>query len=299
MVNLEWYRTFKAVYQTGSLTAAAKILFVSQPNVGQHLNALEAYVGKQLFERKPQVIPTEYGKLFYTQVIEALEKLEGVEEEFNRKCIEKQIQTLRIGSVREFFHSFISKQIDTNTTCFQITFGQTAELVKKLKKGELDFIIAAQLIEGTNMVYEPIFVEEFVLIAHPLVKTEEFDIHIRNEDWKAAEGWLEEQIWFTYDPMLTIIRRFWLENFRKRSGIRPTYIIPDLNIILESLTSRQGITITANYLAKKYIDKGLLKEIWGGNTTASNTLYLAYDKTQVTTKQISKARKLVDISELK
>ena len=55
MVNLEWYRTFKAVYQTGSLTAASKALFISQPNVSQHLSALEAHVGKQLFERKPRL----------------------------------------------------------------------------------------------------------------------------------------------------------------------------------------------------------------------------------------------------
>ncbi|WP_246485071.1 LysR family transcriptional regulator [Chitinophaga qingshengii] len=46
MVNLEWYRTFKAVYQAGSLTAASKVLFISRPNVSRHLSLLGAYVGK-------------------------------------------------------------------------------------------------------------------------------------------------------------------------------------------------------------------------------------------------------------
>jgi DNA-binding transcriptional LysR family regulator len=31
MVNLEWYRTFKAIYKTGTLTEAADTLFISQP----------------------------------------------------------------------------------------------------------------------------------------------------------------------------------------------------------------------------------------------------------------------------
>ena len=31
MVNLEWFRTFKAIYETGTLTGAAESLYISQP----------------------------------------------------------------------------------------------------------------------------------------------------------------------------------------------------------------------------------------------------------------------------
>ena len=43
--NLEWFRTFKSIYETGTMSGAAKQLFASQPGVGLHLNALEAYTG--------------------------------------------------------------------------------------------------------------------------------------------------------------------------------------------------------------------------------------------------------------
>ena len=67
MLNLEWYRTFKAIYRQGSLTAAAQELFISQPNVSQHLAALESYMGTRLFERTGRrIVPTEPGKLLYT-----------------------------------------------------------------------------------------------------------------------------------------------------------------------------------------------------------------------------------------
>ncbi len=46
--NLEWFRTFKAIYETGTLSAAAQQLFISQPGVSLHLNSLEAYTGYKL-----------------------------------------------------------------------------------------------------------------------------------------------------------------------------------------------------------------------------------------------------------
>lgn len=49
MINLEWYRSFKAVFENGTLTKASQVLFSSQPGVSVHLNALENYVGKKLF----------------------------------------------------------------------------------------------------------------------------------------------------------------------------------------------------------------------------------------------------------
>lgn len=53
MVNLEWYRTFVAIYQCGNLTKAAQDLSISQPNVSVHLASLEQYVGNKLFDRMP------------------------------------------------------------------------------------------------------------------------------------------------------------------------------------------------------------------------------------------------------
>lgn len=47
MVNLEWYRTFKGIFENGTLTKTAEALFTSQPGVSLHLNALESYIGKK------------------------------------------------------------------------------------------------------------------------------------------------------------------------------------------------------------------------------------------------------------
>lgn len=48
------YRSFLAVAETGSFTAAARIVRTTQPTVGRHVAALEAGLGASLFKRSPR-----------------------------------------------------------------------------------------------------------------------------------------------------------------------------------------------------------------------------------------------------
>lgn len=57
------YRSFLAVLQTGSLSAAARDLGIAQPTVGRHIDALEASVGFALFVRSQHgFLPTEQAR---------------------------------------------------------------------------------------------------------------------------------------------------------------------------------------------------------------------------------------------
>ncbi|AML51849.1 LysR family transcriptional regulator [Falsihalocynthiibacter arcticus] len=59
---------FVAVVSSGSMTAAAKILGISQPAVTRMVRDLEAYVGFDLFQRNgPVISPTEQGMKFYDE----------------------------------------------------------------------------------------------------------------------------------------------------------------------------------------------------------------------------------------
>lgn len=62
MDNLDWtlLRSFLAVAETGSLSAAAKALGLTQPTLGRHVAELEAGLGSTLFTRVPRGLqPTE------------------------------------------------------------------------------------------------------------------------------------------------------------------------------------------------------------------------------------------------
>lgn len=59
-ISWDHYRTFLAVIETGSLSAAARDLGLTQPTAGRHVEALERAFGAPLFVRTPQgLLPTE------------------------------------------------------------------------------------------------------------------------------------------------------------------------------------------------------------------------------------------------
>jgi DNA-binding transcriptional LysR family regulator len=287
MVNFEWYRTFKAIYQYGTLTGAAQELLISQPNVSQHLSALESYIGHQLFERKPRkMVPTEYGKLFYTQIIEAVERLENVEVDFKRSCLTKNLPLICIGAPKEYFHTVLAQQIGEAKANLVVEFGITEELLHKMIRGDLYFVVATQVIEEKNIVYEPVLKEQFLLVGSPGLNTSVFDTYILQGEKDKAEHWLYEQNWFAYSSDLMIIRRFWQKNFGKRPLIKPRFIIPDFNAITKAMSYGEGVSIVSDYLVKDMLEQGQLKVLWEGVDCTTNTIYLAYDKTRVTTAQI-------------
>ena len=54
------YRSLLFVLETGSLSAAARELGLTQPTIGRHVETLENLLGQQLFTRSPQgLLPTE------------------------------------------------------------------------------------------------------------------------------------------------------------------------------------------------------------------------------------------------
>ena len=80
MINLEWFRTFKVIYEAGTLSAAAKDLFISQPGVSLHLSSLESFAGHRLFDRDTRkMVATERGTMLYNFIIDHMNKLEEAE----------------------------------------------------------------------------------------------------------------------------------------------------------------------------------------------------------------------------
>lgn len=295
MVNLEWYRTFKAVYQQGNLTRAAEELLISQPNVSVQLAALEAYVGYKLFERLPRkLVPTEYGKLLYTQVVGSVENLERVEVEFRKVALQRALN-LRVGSPIEYANNILLGRLGQCEANVILKFGHPKELIADLDNKELDFVIATQKIDNHKIVYEPLVEEHFMIVAHATYNAVELEYHISSGDIDGAEKWLLRQDWIAYDNKLSIIRRFWRENFQKRPLIKPRYIIPDINMMLKAVHLNYGITIASDLLLGDSLEKQQLRILWKGSDIAKNQLWLAYDPLLVDEKQIDEMRAILNI----
>jgi len=205
MVNLEWYRTFKAVYKTGTLTGAAQELFISQPGVSLHLSSLENYTGYKLFDRKGRRMePTERGKVLYNFIAEALTKLEEAEKNFQRST-EKHTPTISVGMCFETFQITLEPYIATLPFNVIIQFGEYPDMVANLEKGILDLIITPQMVPSATVEYEAFSKETIVLVGGNTTDEDAFtkllslkDAEVLEEGSNIKNGTEQREIWNTF-----------------------------------------------------------------------------------------------------
>jgi DNA-binding transcriptional LysR family regulator len=292
MVNLEWYRTFKEVYKTGTLTKAAAALFISQPGVSLHLSALENYVGYKLFDRTGRkMIPTERGKVLYNFIIEPLGKLEEAEKNFQRST-EKNTPTISIGMCFETFQITLEQYISSLPFNVIIQFGEYPDMVENLEKGILDLIITPQMVVKNAIEYQEFSSETIVLVGGNDIDTIEFNEIESNGTIMELEKWLKQQKWYGTTGDMEHLRHFWQLNFNKHPDFRPNYIVPNLNSIVRCLSSGKGLAVVPDFLCRKEIESGLVKLIWQGKTPLTNTLYFATRKKTMYQEEIQRIKQI-------
>jgi DNA-binding transcriptional LysR family regulator len=272
MVSLEWYRSFVAIYQTGTVSAAANKLALTQPAVSQHLAALERSFGARLFERTPrQMQPTAAGKALYAQMIGAMEQLERLPS-LSLLLPQAQSLTLRVGVPREYFYvegvRRLPSTLDENYR-LELVLGQTPGLLKQLETAELDAIIATQRISKRSLHYQPLHTETFILVSAPT-----FVMPVDLSD-REAVAWLEAQPWLSYAADMPIIRRYWQEIFGRHPNFTPRLIAPDLLMLLEGVRHGLGLSVLPEYLCRAAIAERQVQVLWQPEPAPSNQLYLA------------------------
>lgn len=278
MVNLEWYRTFKAVYKTGTLTGAAESLFISQPGVSLHLSSLEAYVGYKLFDRTGRkMIPTERGKVLFNAVSEPIAKLEDVEKNFQRST-EKHTPTISIGMCFETFQTTLEQYVSTLDFNLIISFGQYPEMLDQLDKGILDLIITPKKGTSPNIIHEAFSSEQIILVGGKNVDIESFHTTLENKGSEHAEEWLKQEKWYGTTGDMEHLFQFWILNFGHKPNFRPNYIVPNLNSIIRCLKGGSGLAVVPDFLCKKEIENGEVQLIWEGEKKLENTLYFGCRK---------------------
>jgi DNA-binding transcriptional LysR family regulator len=278
MVNLEWYRTFKAVYTTGTLTGAAEALFISQPGVSLHLGALENYVGYKLFDRTGRkMVPTERGKVLFNVVAEPIAKLEEAEKTFQRST-EKNTPTISIGMCFETFQTSLEQYIGSLPFNVIICFGEYPEMLENLDKGILDLIVTQHKSTSAGIVNEAFSQENIVLVGGVQESIDAFKILLRENDNAAAEAWLKNHKWYGTTNDMEHLFRFWEHNFNHRPGFRPNYIVPNIHSIVRCLSGGKGLAVVPDFLCINEIKEGKLQVVWEGTTKLTNTLYFGCRK---------------------
>ncbi len=142
-INYELYKVFFCVVKNGSITNAAKELFISQPAVSQSIKQLESQLGGKLFKRTPKGMElTAEGSAIFEFVERANGLIEQAETRFS------QMKSLLSGSIRigasnnicnNFLFPFIIRfrEMYPQVKLF-FENGPSAQTVELLKTGKVD-----------------------------------------------------------------------------------------------------------------------------------------------------------------
>ncbi len=290
--NLEWLRTFKAIYETGTLSAAAQELFISQPGVSLHLNSLEAYIGYKLFDRAARkMVPTEKGKILYNFILDPLQKLETGEQHFHKRSKEER-PTISVGMCFETFQYTLEEHINELPFNLIIKFGEYPQMQQDLDNGLLDLIVTPQKGSQQNLEYHSFSKERIVLIAGNKTDTNIVEALLREGNVGAAADSLKRQLWYSTAADMEHLKKFWLKHFGEHPDFSPNYIVPNISSIIRCLSNSNGFSVVPDFLCLEAIESGKIKLVWKGNEPLENTLYFGTRKKTMYHKEIEQLEAL-------
>lgn len=272
MIDYEWYRSFLAVYRSGTVSRAAEHLLLTQPAVSQHIAALEVAVGMPLFQRLPRrMVPTERGKALYQQIVAAMEQLEQVEQSFGART--SPLPLVRMGAPAEFFYAEALPRLQPLPIRLWVQHGLTETLLNACERGDLDIVFATQRSTMTGLEWEPLHTEEFVLIGNGTMPPLAAEMPLGD-----VEQWLEAQRWVSYGAELPIIRRYWRQIFHHRPPIQPHLVVPDLRTVIEAVALGYGVSIVPRYLCQRGLSQATITLLWDAPEPVTNDAWLVTRK---------------------
>ncbi|AHM68607.1 transcription regulatory protein ytli [Paenibacillus polymyxa SQR-21] len=178
-MDIKALKTFQMIVNCGSFMRAAEALNYAQSTVTMQIQRLESDLGVQLIERGKKIKLTEAGRMFYEQSLHIVKDMEQLQE--NMENLQKGTAgDIRIG-VTEPTASYrlpvILKRFLNHYPYIRISveFGNTPTLSERILKGDVDIALCSAPDLGTELYFEPLFKENFVVLMpehHPLAQKE-------------------------------------------------------------------------------------------------------------------------------
>ena len=252
IIELRHLKTLLALAETGSVSLAAKRVFLTQSALSHQIRALENHFGTPLFERKTTPLRfTPAGERLLQLAREVMPHLAAAERDL------AQIAGGGAGELRLAVECH---------TCFDwlmpamgdfrplwpkveldIVSGFQADPVGLLLQHRADLAIVSEAVPQAGIRYQPLFAYEMVGICaqdHPLAA---------KPVWQAQDFAAETLITYPVpDDMLDLLRKILLP-----AGINPPRRHSELTIaIIQLVASRRGIAALPYWTVMPYLEKG-------------------------------------------
>lgn len=177
-MELRQLRTFRTAAERGSFVRAAEELRYAQPTVTLHIRQLEKAFGSRLFVRKGKKMRlTEAGRTLKEHAEAVLDRAARLERAME-ELASGEAGHLRVGAIEptaslrlpEVLVRFCEERPKVRLT---MEVGGTDSIVRRVAAGELDLGLCSPPPAELSLSFEPLFVEELVLLVpegHPLAE---------------------------------------------------------------------------------------------------------------------------------
>ncbi|GAA1090684.1 LysR family transcriptional regulator [Nocardiopsis metallicus] len=274
-LDLQLLRTFLAVHRSGSFTAAAQLLRLSQPTVTTQIRALERRLGYALFERLPRgVAPTSDANDLAARVAGPLDDLETVAFQGGPGRSSAPTAPLRLAGPAELLSEralpALAPLVAEEGLRLRVHTGLADDLLEGLRAGRHDLVLSSIRPRGRAVLAEPLMDEEFVLVAAPVWAEKVGLPRVRRQGCAALCG----VPLVTYADDLPIARRYWRHVFGVRLTHTPELTVPDLRSVMAAVVNGAGATVLPRYLCQRALLEGDLVALLEPEDPPFNTVYL-------------------------
>lgn len=167
MISLRQIRSFVAVYEEGSFTAAAMRERATQSGMSHHVGQLEGELGTALFARGGRTVtPTRAGELYYDECIAVLQRLEAA----RQRVVDQRLNgVIRIGLMPSFTRALLPPVLDKFLAAapaaqISITEAYSGVLTEMVQRGDLDFAGVPAFAGATGIVHRPLLRDRETLV---------------------------------------------------------------------------------------------------------------------------------------
>jgi len=183
-IDLQQVRCFHAVYETGSFTAAAEALGITQPAVSHHIRRLELQVGAPVFERTgKRVLLTPLGRRIIEdvrQIILGLQRLD-LRAAGGREMVEARVSCGVFPSLRSDLLAEVLRAFQREYGEVELVLDEQGEpeIVQGVRLGRLDLGVFPNVGASPSLHLTRLYDEELCLLVgerHPFAGRGEIEL---------------------------------------------------------------------------------------------------------------------------
>jgi LysR family transcriptional regulator, regulator of the ytmI operon len=179
-MDLKTLKTFHMIVKYGSFIRAAEEMNYVQSTVTMQIQKLESELGVQLIERGERgkkTRLTEAGRLFYEESLPIVKNMEQLQLNLSelqfgerghiRLGVTEPTASYRLPSILKRFLSEFPK------IHISVDIANTPTMSERVFKGDLDLALCTSPVLGSDLYFEPLFQENFVVLMpqnHPLAQ---------------------------------------------------------------------------------------------------------------------------------